>query len=125
MFSLVHSAAVGIGFYGNSETNDGVYQLIYAINNANHTLSGIDTLVRACWRSAAQVHCGVFRPHPKHLPLAVLPGKRWSWWVSRCGLGRAQDCPLWGEMLLPSSLAWVAGGRYVGLRQDARHESLM
>nr|XP_048673680.1 protein tweety homolog 2 isoform X3 [Caretta caretta] len=42
---LVCCAAVGIGFYGNSETNDGVYQLIYAIDNANHTLSGIDTLV--------------------------------------------------------------------------------
>ncbi|NXC47713.1 TTYH2 protein, partial [Penelope pileata] len=37
--------AVGIGFYGNSETNDGVYQLLYALDNANHTLSGIDTLV--------------------------------------------------------------------------------
>lgn len=40
------SAAVGIGFYGNSETNDGVYQLIYALDNANRTLSGIDSLVR-------------------------------------------------------------------------------
>uniref|UniRef100_A0A8C3FTJ8 Protein tweety homolog n=1 Tax=Chrysemys picta bellii TaxID=8478 RepID=A0A8C3FTJ8_CHRPI len=42
---LICCAAVGIGFYGNSETNDGVYQLIYALDNANHTLSGIDTLV--------------------------------------------------------------------------------
>ncbi|KAG8129230.1 hypothetical protein E2320_015938 [Naja naja] len=38
-------AAVGIGFYGNSETNDGIYQLIYALDNANHTLSGVDSLV--------------------------------------------------------------------------------
>ncbi|NXL63929.1 TTYH2 protein, partial [Chordeiles acutipennis] len=38
-------AAVGIGFYGNSETNDGVYQLLYALDHANHTLTGIDSLV--------------------------------------------------------------------------------
>ncbi|KAG8541898.1 hypothetical protein GDO81_028034, partial [Engystomops pustulosus] len=38
-------AAVGIGFYGNSETNDGVYQLTYSLDDANHTLAGIDTLV--------------------------------------------------------------------------------
>lgn len=39
------STAVGIGFYGNSETNDGIYQLLYALDNANHTLTGINTLV--------------------------------------------------------------------------------
>ncbi|XP_036263553.1 protein tweety homolog 2 isoform X2 [Pipistrellus kuhlii] len=42
---LVCCAAVGVGFYGNSETNDGVYQLIYSLENANHTFSGIDALV--------------------------------------------------------------------------------
>ncbi|XP_006886299.1 PREDICTED: protein tweety homolog 2 [Elephantulus edwardii] len=42
---LVCCAAVGVGFYGNSETNDGVSQLIYALNDANHTFSGIDALV--------------------------------------------------------------------------------
>ncbi|XP_004432770.1 PREDICTED: protein tweety homolog 2 [Ceratotherium simum simum] len=42
---LVCCAAVGVGFYGNSETNDGMYQLIYSLDNANHTFSGIDTLV--------------------------------------------------------------------------------
>uniref|UniRef100_A0A9L0S4T9 Protein tweety homolog n=1 Tax=Equus caballus TaxID=9796 RepID=A0A9L0S4T9_HORSE len=42
---LICCAAVGVGFYGNSETNDGVYQLIYSLDNANHTFSGIDTLV--------------------------------------------------------------------------------
>ncbi|XP_035934933.1 protein tweety homolog 2 isoform X1 [Halichoerus grypus] len=42
---LVCCAAVGVGFYGNSETNDGVYQLIYSLDNANHTFSGIDELV--------------------------------------------------------------------------------
>lgn len=40
------SSAVGVGFYGNSETNDGVYQLTYSLYNANHTLGGIDSLVR-------------------------------------------------------------------------------
>lgn len=39
------SAAVGIGFYGNSETNDGVFQLLYALDHANQTLTGIDSLV--------------------------------------------------------------------------------
>ena len=44
-----HSSAVGVGFYGNSETNDGVYQLTYSLSNANHTLGGINNLVRgAC-----------------------------------------------------------------------------
>ncbi|XP_077612165.1 protein tweety homolog 2-like [Crocuta crocuta] len=42
---LICCAAVGVGFYGNSETGDGVYQLIYALDNANHTFSGIDVLV--------------------------------------------------------------------------------
>ena len=39
------SAAVGVGFYGNSETNDGVYQLTYSLYNTNHTLGGVDSLV--------------------------------------------------------------------------------
>ncbi|XP_051995790.1 protein tweety homolog 2-like [Xyrauchen texanus] len=43
--SLVICSAVGVGFYGNSETNDGVYQLTYSIYNANHTLGGIGSLV--------------------------------------------------------------------------------
>lgn len=36
---------MGVGFYGNSETNDGVYQLSYSLYNANHTLGGVDSLV--------------------------------------------------------------------------------
>uniref|UniRef100_A0A4W4GPA2 Protein tweety homolog n=1 Tax=Electrophorus electricus TaxID=8005 RepID=A0A4W4GPA2_ELEEL len=44
---LVICTAVGVGFYGNSETNDGVYQLTYSLYSANHTLGGIDSLVRA------------------------------------------------------------------------------
>ncbi|XP_052612511.1 LOW QUALITY PROTEIN: protein tweety homolog 2 [Peromyscus californicus insignis] len=42
---LLCCAAVGVGFYGNSETNDGVHQLLYSLDNANHTFSGIDELV--------------------------------------------------------------------------------
>ncbi|XP_073901322.1 protein tweety homolog 2 isoform X2 [Castor canadensis] len=42
---VTRSAAVGVGFYGNRETNDGVHQLIYSLDNANHTFSGIDELV--------------------------------------------------------------------------------
>ncbi|XP_012588442.1 PREDICTED: protein tweety homolog 2 [Condylura cristata] len=42
---LVCCAAVGAGFYGNSETNDGVHQLLYALGNANHTFSAMDALV--------------------------------------------------------------------------------
>ncbi|XP_031514866.1 protein tweety homolog 1 isoform X4 [Papio anubis] len=39
------SIGIGIGFYGNSETSDGVSQLSSALLHANHTLSAIDHLV--------------------------------------------------------------------------------
>uniref|UniRef100_A0A8C9NIS7 Protein tweety homolog n=1 Tax=Serinus canaria TaxID=9135 RepID=A0A8C9NIS7_SERCA len=42
---LICCAAVGVGFYGNSETNDGVFQLLYALDHANQTLTGIDSVV--------------------------------------------------------------------------------
>uniref|UniRef100_A0A3B3TV20 Protein tweety homolog n=1 Tax=Poecilia latipinna TaxID=48699 RepID=A0A3B3TV20_9TELE len=42
---LITCISVGVGFYGNSETNDGVYQLTYSLYNANHTLGGVDSLV--------------------------------------------------------------------------------
>lgn len=49
IFTLFHSSAVGVGFYGNSETNDGVYQLTYSLYSANHTLDGISNQVsEAC-----------------------------------------------------------------------------
>ncbi|XP_061830220.1 protein tweety homolog 2-like [Nerophis lumbriciformis] len=41
---LIICSAVGVGFYGNSETNDGVYQLTYSLYNANRTLGRIDSL---------------------------------------------------------------------------------
>lgn len=46
-FSL--SSAVGVGFYGNSETNDGIYQMTYSLYNTNHTLAGINSQVRVCF----------------------------------------------------------------------------
>ncbi|XP_053495668.1 protein tweety homolog 2-like isoform X2 [Ictalurus furcatus] len=42
---LLSCIAVGVGFYGNSETNDGVYQLTYSLYNTNHTLVGAEDLV--------------------------------------------------------------------------------
>uniref|UniRef100_A0A672Y9F2 Protein tweety homolog n=1 Tax=Sphaeramia orbicularis TaxID=375764 RepID=A0A672Y9F2_9TELE len=42
---LIICSAVGVGFYGNSETNDGMYQLTYSLDSANHTLGGINNLV--------------------------------------------------------------------------------
>ncbi|MBN3299253.1 TTY1B protein, partial [Amia calva] len=39
------SVAIGIGFYGNSEANDGIYQVTYSLATANHTLASIDFLV--------------------------------------------------------------------------------
>ncbi|XP_062875058.1 protein tweety homolog 2-like isoform X2 [Trichomycterus rosablanca] len=44
---LVICSAVGVGFYGNSETNDGIYQMAYSLNNANHTLGAIENQVNA------------------------------------------------------------------------------
>lgn len=44
--SVFPSSAVGVGFYGNSETNDGVYQMNYSLYNANRTLGNINNLVR-------------------------------------------------------------------------------
>ncbi|XP_032468650.1 protein tweety homolog 1 isoform X3 [Phocoena sinus] len=42
---LVGCTGIGIGFYGNSETSDGVSQLSSALRHANHTLTAIDHLV--------------------------------------------------------------------------------
>ncbi|KAK9513912.1 hypothetical protein VZT92_027412 [Zoarces viviparus] len=37
--------ALGIGFYGNSEANDGMYQLTSSLLTANYTLASIDLLI--------------------------------------------------------------------------------
>ncbi|KAK3550559.1 hypothetical protein QTP70_000059 [Hemibagrus guttatus] len=39
------NVAIGFGFYGNSEANDGMYQLTSSLLTANHTLFSIDMLV--------------------------------------------------------------------------------
>lgn len=52
------SIAVGVGFYGNSETNDGVYQLTYSFYNANHTLGGVDSLVGEKQQASASMLAG-------------------------------------------------------------------
>ncbi|XP_061159215.1 protein tweety homolog 2-like isoform X6 [Syngnathus typhle] len=43
--ALIVCCAVAVGFYGNSETNDGVHRFTYSISNANRTLGGIDSLM--------------------------------------------------------------------------------
>ncbi|KAJ8251410.1 hypothetical protein GJAV_G00221040 [Gymnothorax javanicus] len=42
---LIICSSVGVGFYGNSETNDGAYQLTFSLYKANHSLQDIDSLV--------------------------------------------------------------------------------
>ncbi|XP_072316126.1 protein tweety homolog 1 isoform X4 [Eucyclogobius newberryi] len=37
--------AIGVGFYGNSEANDGMYQLTSSLLTANYTLASIDLLI--------------------------------------------------------------------------------
>lgn len=45
LFIPLCSVAIGIGFYGNSEANDGMYQLTSSLLTANYTLASIDLLV--------------------------------------------------------------------------------
>ncbi|XP_006015018.1 protein tweety homolog 1 [Alligator sinensis] len=53
---IVCCAGIGIGFYGNSEANDGANQATYALLNANHTLRAIDTLV---WQTVGLLSAAV------------------------------------------------------------------
>ncbi|XP_072312589.1 protein tweety homolog 2 isoform X2 [Eucyclogobius newberryi] len=56
---LLTCVAVGLGFYGNSEINDGVHHVTYSMYNANHTLGGVQRLVTvtmATLRSGPQQH---------------------------------------------------------------------
>ncbi|OWK16334.1 TTYH1 [Cervus elaphus hippelaphus] len=64
---LVGCAGIGIGFYGNSETSDGVSQLSSALLHANHTLTAIDHLVRRPGTGQTP------DPHPDCFPT---PGQR-------------------------------------------------
>uniref|UniRef100_A0A671SNF6 Protein tweety homolog n=1 Tax=Sinocyclocheilus anshuiensis TaxID=1608454 RepID=A0A671SNF6_9TELE len=43
--TLVCSAGIAVGFYGNGETCDGVNRLTYSLRHANRTVSGVDRLV--------------------------------------------------------------------------------
>lgn len=49
-FPPLCSVAIGIGFYGNSEANDGMYQLTSSLLTANYTLASIDLLVSSALR---------------------------------------------------------------------------
>uniref|UniRef100_A0A672S1Y5 Protein tweety homolog n=1 Tax=Sinocyclocheilus grahami TaxID=75366 RepID=A0A672S1Y5_SINGR len=43
--TLVCSAGIAVGFYGNGETCDGMTRLTYSLRHANQTVAGIDKLV--------------------------------------------------------------------------------
>ncbi|KAK2893627.1 protein tweety homolog 3 isoform X2 [Channa argus] len=43
--TLVCSAGIAVGFYGNGETCDGVNQLTYSLRHANRTITGVQKLV--------------------------------------------------------------------------------
>ncbi|KAG7505596.1 tweety-like 3 [Solea senegalensis] len=43
--TLVCSAGIAVGFYGNGETCDGVSRLTYSLRHANHTIIGVQKLV--------------------------------------------------------------------------------
>ncbi|CAL8303041.1 unnamed protein product [Merluccius merluccius] len=43
--TLVCSAGIAVGFYGNSETCDGVNRLTYSLRHANRTVTGVQKLV--------------------------------------------------------------------------------
>lgn len=56
-FLPFYSVAIGVGFYGNSEANDGMYQLTSSLLTANYTLASIDLLVRVYCKSTASKRC--------------------------------------------------------------------
>ncbi|KAM8823934.1 protein tweety homolog 3 isoform 1-T1 [Synchiropus picturatus] len=43
--TLVCSAGIAVGFYGNGETCDGVYRLTYSLRHANRTITGVQKLI--------------------------------------------------------------------------------
>ncbi|XP_028669763.1 protein tweety homolog 3 isoform X1 [Erpetoichthys calabaricus] len=43
--TLVCSAGIAVGFYGNGETSDGIYRLSYSLRHANRTVAGVQKLV--------------------------------------------------------------------------------
>ncbi|XP_068506744.1 protein tweety homolog 3 isoform X2 [Syngnathus scovelli] len=51
--TLVCSAGIAVGFYGNGESSDGASRLAYSLRHANRTVSGIEKLV---WDNAAALN---------------------------------------------------------------------
>ncbi|NWR80492.1 TTYH2 protein, partial [Centropus unirufus] len=112
---LICCTAVGIGFYGNSETNDGVYQLLYALDHANHILTDMDSLVGLWGR--------VLPSNPLlqgHIdPLSWVWLKHWqeaSGWrdpgelcLSPWGVRAALSTGGWASMALDTAAAVVSG----------------
>ncbi|NP_001279543.1 protein tweety homolog 3 [Callorhinchus milii] len=43
--TLVCSAGIAVGFYGNGETSDGIFRLTYSMRHANRTIAGVEYLV--------------------------------------------------------------------------------
>ncbi|TWW58912.1 Protein tweety -like protein 3 [Takifugu flavidus] len=43
--TLVCSAGIAVGFYGNGESSDGASRVVYSLRHANHTISGVEKLV--------------------------------------------------------------------------------
>ncbi|XP_066546319.1 protein tweety homolog 3 isoform X2 [Amia ocellicauda] len=43
--TLVCSAGIAVGFYGNGETSDGIHRLTYSLRHANRTVAGVQKLV--------------------------------------------------------------------------------
>ncbi|XP_040212605.1 protein tweety homolog 3 isoform X2 [Rana temporaria] len=43
--TLVCSAGIAVGFYGNGETSDGIHRVTYSLRHVNHTVAGIQDRV--------------------------------------------------------------------------------
>lgn len=52
--TLVCSAGIAVGFYGNGETSDGIHRLTYSLRHANRTLAGVQDLVSGSSQSLNQ-----------------------------------------------------------------------
>ncbi|XP_024914227.1 protein tweety homolog 3-like [Cynoglossus semilaevis] len=52
--TLVCSAGIAVGFYGNGESSDGASRLAYSLRHANHTVSGVEKLVTDSARALNQ-----------------------------------------------------------------------
>nr|XP_038945311.1 protein tweety homolog 3 isoform X5 [Rattus norvegicus] len=51
--TLVCSAGIAVGFYGNGETSDGVHRATYSLRHANRTVAGVQDRV---WDTAAALN---------------------------------------------------------------------